>query len=114
MEKEYVIVGFDTTGENVIFIDKHDKYVIIKHTLPKNQLIVFLDIPPSIINKELRNDILEEARKRGRKFKVFSIDNKHFQKNPNFINKIKDGPYLDYKFFDYVSENIYKQAPDRV
>lgn len=79
MEKKYSIIGFDFKGKFIMF-EVNDKEILIKSSLPKSDLISFLDICPKLINKDLRDDILEESRKKGRKRKCYSLDgNKWFK-----------------------------------
>lgn len=61
----YEVMGFDKDGKNIIF-KVSGKVYFLRSNLSKSDLISFLDIPPCIINKELRDNILEEARKNGR------------------------------------------------
>ena len=62
---DYEVIGFNKDGKCVIF-KKNGKTYFLKSNLSKSDLISYLDISPIKINKELRDEILEEARKHGR------------------------------------------------
>jgi hypothetical protein len=80
MEKPEIL-GFSETAKNILFCYK-SKYVIIKHTLPKNELVAFLDINPFQINKDFRDKILKEAGEKGIYIMAYSINGINFFKDP--------------------------------
>lgn len=86
-EKEYKVLGFNFNATEIYFL-KHEKIISIKYTLPKNILIAYLDIPAHMIKKDLRDDILEDARIEGKKSIVYSLDKKNWQRCQTFYHSI--------------------------
>jgi hypothetical protein len=70
---EFEVVGFSSDGSEVIFKLGEKKYYL-KSTLKKSDLVSYLNIPPEFINTQLRNDILNQAMKKGRLKACYSPD----------------------------------------
>lgn len=103
MGKEYTVLGFDEYAENIIF-HYNGGHVFVKHTLPKNKLVAYLDISPEIINKKFRDKILEEARKKGRQKYCYTFDGENYQKL-RWIEERKKNPIYGFEYtglnYDY-------------
>ena len=77
---EYEVLGFDGDATGVWFL-KEGKIINLKSSLPKNQLVAFLDIPPQDVTLVLRNSLLDLARKKGRLEKAYSPDGLNFYRD---------------------------------
>lgn len=93
--REYSVIGFRSAGDEIIFMVK-DKYIYIKATLPTAFLVSKLNISPFLIDKHLKNCILEEARAKGRVQLVYSVDSIHFQEK--YIEYLKNGEKSTQKY----------------
>jgi len=102
--RKYKVAGFSRDSKKVIFFRKDqssgNRFIFIKASLPKNELMFELDIPSKDINKQLRDDILEEARKLGRCRKEYSMDGIEDWNEFDFIvdEEGKSHVYLDGKY----------------
>jgi hypothetical protein len=114
MEK-YKIQGFSQNLKSVIFF-KGNRFIFIKTSLPKNEMMFELDIPAKDVDKQLRDDILDEARKKGRCIKQYSMNGEndwdkdcYYEDENGDISFFHDN-YKDYKigfrkkYSRYISE----------
>lgn len=106
----FEVIGFSNDADQVVFKKSgQDDYIYIKHTLPKNKLVAFLDISPDEVTKDYRNELLELARQKGRMQRIYSLDNVTFQKNSWFeTNERCNVPYRHTKF---VAQDQYEATP---
>ena len=114
--EDFTILGFNGDASKLIF-KKDGEWIYIKHTLPKNELVAMLNIHPEIIDKNLRNRILNEARIKGRKKIAYSLDGKNIQKNYHF--KLESDNYGNYRsisrnYSHLVSIEDYDQLPEYI
>jgi hypothetical protein len=106
MKKElpnYKVIGFTRELKHIIFF-KDNEYICIKSSLPKVNIIAKLDVSPSKINKNFKDEIYEQARKGGIKQKVYSLDGINYQRSSLF-NTATSGLY-EPKFGMYVSIDV--------
>jgi len=97
---DYEVFGFDCDASHVIF-KKNEKFLYIKSTLPKVELIAYLDIIPKNINKYFKDEILDKARINGRFRKGFSKDGKQWFK---FMGLRENGTYKELEKYFHVDE----------
>lgn len=108
----YKIIGFSNDASHVIF-RVEDRYKFIKSTLPKADLIAYLDILPFKINTALRNEILNEARLGGRCEKAFSIDGEKWTQSRSTQKEAGSNYYKDIdKYSKYLNVEQWKLLPD--
>ncbi len=94
----YEVIGFDSHAKYVIFEIKGKEYKI-KSNLPKSDLIAYLDIRAQDVDKDLRNDILNEARIKGRLDTCYSYDGVKWYR---------------YEYTQYITGCIYAKYSKRV
>jgi len=94
VKKKYHVLGFNEDSKYVIF-EVEKKEFLIKSNLPKSELIAYLDIPAPYINKDLRDQILEEARIKGRLKYCYSYDGEKWFRH-RFMQF--NGRHFEYKY----------------
>ena len=104
----YTILGFTENAQKIIF-KKDDSWIFMKHTLPKNELIAFLDINPIEIDKHLRNQILETARLKGRKTIIYSLDDDKYQLRSYFSSNKQHKSWKYRQLIGIDEKNEYKE-----
>ena len=107
----YKVLGFTSEYTHIVF-EKEGDNVTISAMLPKMQLIGKLNIDPREIDRAFKNELLNEARKGGVVYPVFSKDNVYWQRSIYFGKVKYKNIYYDY--CKYVTEKDYKEYPETI